>query len=120
LKITLDLPEYTVDPAEGYADPYYDPGECAGCGHERSGVMVKLAPHGYLHAEPPHEGEKSCLQKVVDQVERNALQFGPRAAWSSVAQHVAKYPSRHSASTIRAVITELLKPAWKVRKEAGR
>jgi len=114
VKITLDLPEYTVDPSEGYADPYYDPGTCGGCGYERSGVMVKLVPHGFLHAEPAHEGEKSCLQKVVD----NLPGIGARAAWLSVAQHVAKYPSRHSASTIRSVITELMKPAWKVREEA--
>ncbi|MER6249437.1 hypothetical protein [Streptomyces griseorubiginosus] len=109
MKITLDLPEYTVDPSDGHGDPYYDPGICAGCGSERAGVMVRLAPHGHLHATPPHEGEQSCLQKVVDGIAENALRFGPRAAWSSVAEHVAKYPSRHSASTIRAVITELLK-----------
>lgn len=117
MKITLDLPEFTVDPADGHGDPYYDAGDCAGCGYERSGVMVKLVPHGWLHTEPPHEGEKSCLQTVVDGIQTAALAIDPQTAWKTVAQHVAKYPSRHSASTIRAVITELLKPA---RQGAGR
>ncbi|MGW2740539.1 hypothetical protein ACWC4D_40900 [Streptomyces sp. NPDC001288] len=115
MKITLDLPEFTVDPTDGHGDPYYDPGVCVGCGYERSGTMAKLVPHGWLHTEPPHEGETSCLQKVID----GLPQIGPRAAWLAVGQHVAKYPSRHSTATIRAVITELLKPAWKVREEAG-
>lgn len=109
MKITLDLPELTVDPSDGYGDPYYHPGVCAACGYDRSGVMVKLAPHGWLHTVPEHEGEKSCLQKVVDGIQKNALAIDPKTAWATVAQHVAKYPSRHSASTIRSVITELLK-----------
>ncbi|MEU5322938.1 hypothetical protein AB0G67_40240 [Streptomyces sp. NPDC021056] len=116
MKITLDLPEHTVDPSDGYNDPYYDPGVCGNCGYEKSGTMAKLVPYGWVHTEPPHEGEKSCLQAIVD----NLPQIGASAAWLVVGQHVARYPSRHSASTIRSVITELLKPAWKVRKEAGR
>lgn len=109
MKITLNLPEVTLSASDGYGDPYYDPGVCAGCGYERNGTMAKLVPHGWLHTEPEREGEKSCLQKVVDGIGQNADRFGPRTAWATVAQHVAKYPSRHGASTIRAVITELLK-----------
>lgn len=105
MKITLDLPEITLTGSEGYGDPYYDPGVCASCGYERTDTMVKLLPFGWLHTVPEHEGEKSCLQKHVD----NLQEIGPRAAWLVVAQHVAKYPSRHSASAIRAVLTELLK-----------
>lgn len=115
MKITLDLPEFTVDPSDGGGDPYYHPGVCASCGDERTGTMAKLVPYGWLHTEPPHEGEKSCLQTIVD----NLPQIGARAAWLVVAEHVAKYPSRHSTSAIRAVITELIKPVWKVRKEAS-
>lgn len=109
MKITLDLPEYKVDPSDGYGDPYYHPGSCASCGDERSGVMAKLEPFGWLHTVPAHDGEKSCLQKVVDGIAKNALAIDPRTAWKTVAGHVAKYPSRHSASTIRSVITEILK-----------
>ncbi|NUS82724.1 MAG: hypothetical protein HOY75_08220 [Streptomyces sp.] len=115
MKITLDLPEMTIDPSDGYGDPYYHPGVCGHCGEDKSGTMAKLVPFGWVHTQPAHEGEKSCLQTVVD----GLPQIGPRAAWMVVAQHVAKYPSRHSASAIRAVLTELLKPAWQVRKEAG-
>jgi hypothetical protein len=109
VKITLDLPEFTLSDSDGYGDPDYHPGVCAGCGYERSGTMVKLVPFGWLHTEPEHEGEKSCLQKVVDGIEKTALAIDPVTAWKTVAQHVAKYPSRHSASTIRAVLTQLLK-----------
>lgn len=108
MKITLDLPEFTVDPSDGYGDPYYDPGVCGACGYERTGTMAKLAPHGWLHTEPAHEGQQSCLQQVVDAMQKNAWNIGPRAAWVAVGQHVAKYPSRHSAATIRAVITNLM------------
>lgn len=109
MKITLDLPEMTVSDSDGHGDPYYDPGVCVRCGYERSGTMAKLVPHGWLHTTPEHEGEKSCLQQIVDGIEKNALAIDPRTAWKTVAGHVAKYPSRHSASTIRSVITELLK-----------
>ncbi|MFF1574822.1 hypothetical protein ACFVWR_18945, partial [Leifsonia sp. NPDC058292] len=111
VKIALDLPEFTVDTSVGYADPYYDPGTCASCGYERSDTMAKLVPFGWLHTVPEHEGEKSCLQKVVDGIQKNAWGVDPSTAWKTVAQHVAKYPSRHSVSEIRAVITALMKPA---------
>ncbi|MFI8792632.1 hypothetical protein [Streptomyces sp. NPDC055105] len=114
MKITLDLPEYKVDTGEGDLDPYYDPSICAGCDSERSDIMAKLVPFGWLHTVPEHEGAKSCLQKAADSLG----QIGPQAAWLVVAQHVAKYPSKHSASTIRAVLTELMKPTWKLREES--
>ena len=114
MKITLDLPEYDasdynltgIDPETGAPNGFPD---CARCGQELSGTAVKLLPFGWLHSE-------GCLQKVADTL----AQIGPRTAWLIVAQHVAKYPSRHSASAIRAVITELLKPAWKLADEAAR
>lgn len=115
MRITLDLPEFTVSPSDGAGDPYYDPGVCEGCGYERHGKMVKLIPFGWLHAED-EDGETTCLQKAVD----NLPQIGAQAAWLVVAQNVAKYPSRHSESTIRSVLTELMKPTWKLRQEARR
>jgi hypothetical protein len=112
VKITLDLPEVTLPGSDGYGDPYYHPGVCAGCGYERSDTMAKLAPYGWFHNDGNGEGhgeEPSCLQETVDRLAKNALEIDPHTAWKTVAQHVAKYPSRHSASTIRSVITELLK-----------
>ncbi|MFC8267775.1 hypothetical protein ACFUIZ_18890 [Streptomyces cinereoruber] len=114
MRITLDLPEYDasdsalngIDPETGAPNSFPD---CDYCGEELSGTAVKLIPFGWLHAE-------GCLQKAADGLTR----IGPRTAWLTVAQHVAKYPSRHSASAIRAVITELLKPAWKLANEAAR
>lgn len=102
MKITLDLPEYDatdaflgIDPETGAPQGHAD---CDGCGQELSGAVVKLVPLGWLHAD-------GCLQRAVDKLR----DLTARDAWLTVAQHVAKYPSRHSASTIRAVITELAK-----------
>lgn len=113
MKITLDLPEYLdfdkypgFDPETGAPEPGPD---CDLCGEELSGTVVTIVPYGRIHTE-------GCLQTLVDGLQN----IGPQAAWLVVAQHVAKYPSRHSASTIRAVLTELMKPSWKLRKEMGR
>lgn len=102
MMIQLSLPEFRLDPGDGYMDPSYDPGLCAGCGDERYGLMVKLAPVGWLHAED-EDGEVTCLQKAIDAFATP----DPKRAWVGVARHVAKYPSRHSASTLRSVITTL-------------
>lgn len=103
MRITLDLPEFTIDPNDhnGFEDETGAPlpfADCDFCGEERSGVMVKLVPFGWVHAV-------GCLQKLADQLTK----IGPRAGWLAVAQHVAKYPSRHSASAVRAVIEQLMK-----------
>lgn len=103
MRVTLDLPEFTITPEDhnGYEEGTGAPlpfADCDFCGEERSGVMVKLVPFGWVHAD-------GCLQKLTDQLS----QIGPRAGWTAVAQHVAKYPSRHSAATIRAVIEQLMK-----------
>jgi hypothetical protein len=94
LKITLDLPErqYEGDngrDADGAPNGFPD---CQICGDELYGTVVKLHTIGWLHA-----GE--CVDKALGD---------PSQAWATIARHVAKYPSRHSASTIRAVITSLL------------
>jgi hypothetical protein len=94
LKITLDLPdrEYTGDNGRDiHGAPNGFP-DCEQCGDELYGTVVKLTTIGWLHA-----GE--CVDKALTD---------PTTAWKTIAQHVAKYPSKHSASTIRAVITNLL------------
>lgn len=95
MKITLNLPEreYTGDNGrdqDGAPNSFPD---CAHCGDELCGTVVNLATVGWIHAE-------GCLEKAL---------ADPQHAWWTIARHVAKYPSRHSASTIRAVLGELLK-----------
>jgi hypothetical protein len=94
MKITLDLPEaeYTGDGGRDEDGAPIGFPDCEQCGGELYGTVVKLATVGWLHA-----GE--CVDKTL---------ADPTAAWKTIAQHVAKYPSKHSAATIRAVITNLL------------
>lgn len=95
MKITLDLPERQYEGDNG-RDEHGAPNgfpDCDQCGDELYGTVVKLAPVGWLHAD-------GCVEKAL---------ADPKTAWKTIAQHVAKYPSRHSTSTIRSVITELLK-----------
>jgi hypothetical protein len=104
MRITLDLPDFTITPDDhnGYEEGTGAPlpfADCDFCGEERNGAMVKLVPFGWVHAD-------GCLQTLVDHL---TTKIGARAGWLAVAQHVAKYPSRHSASTIRAVIEQLVK-----------
>lgn len=105
MKITLDLPEYDARQylyeVDGSITPY---GNCTGCGDELYGLVGRLHPTGWVHTEK-EEGEdgKTCLEKAVDQITSD-----PVVGWQAVAAHVAKSPSRHTASTVRAVITELL------------
>lgn len=105
MKIELHLPEFTAD-SSGYMGPDYNPGLCDGCGNERYGLMAKLLPFGWLHAED-EDCEVTCLQKAVDSLAAPDM----TGAWVAVAQHVAKYPTKHSAATIRSVISELAKVA---------
>ena len=109
MKVTLDLPERDYSGHPGYepdgslsSNP-----SCAGCGEELYGLTVRLLPYGWLHAEREEDSEgKTCQELAVDK-----LLADPRTAWPAVARHVAKYPSKHSVSTLRAVITELAKLA---------
>lgn len=103
MKIELNLPDFRVEQYE-YPETgiVADEGVCAGCGDERYGLMAKLAPVGWLHAEDEYGGV-TCLQKAFDRL----VTPDPAHAWLTVARHVAKYPSRHSASTLRSVITTL-------------
>ncbi|MFD9249570.1 hypothetical protein [Streptomyces bottropensis] len=94
MKITLDLPEreYTGDNGRDTDGAPIGFPDCEQCGDELYGTVVKLTPIGWLHA-----GE--CVEKAL---------ADPKTAWANIARHVAKYPSRHSAATIRAVITNLV------------
>lgn len=113
MKITLDLPEYDNP---GYREVQADgfdntPGLCPVCGYELRKLTARLEPLGWVHAEVDIDNGESgltCLEKAVQQLTQD-----PRAAWLTVARHVAKYPSKHSASTLRAAITELAKLAEK-------
>lgn len=103
MKIELNMPEFRVEQFGYAADgSLTDEGLCAGCGDERYGLMAKLAPVGWLHAED-EDGGVTCLQKAIDAF----VTPDPARAWLSVARHVAKYPSRHTVSTLRSVITML-------------
>lgn len=109
MKITLVLPEYdNPGHCESEVDGYdHRTGLCAGCGDELYGLTVRMLPLGWLHAEREEDNEgKTCQERAVE-----SLLADPRTAWLSVAKHVARYPSRHSTSTLRAVLTELTKLA---------
>lgn len=109
MKVTLDLPEANVSGHPGYEpDGSLSSGApCVGCGEELYGLIVRLHPLGWLHAEAIEDNEgKTCQEKAVEK-----LLADPRAVWIGVARHVAKYPSKHGVATLRAVITELAKLA---------
>lgn len=105
MRITLDLPEFKLDDTDPN-DPYFNPGLCAGCGNERWGQMARLHGVGWLHAED-EDGETTCLQKAID----NLAAPDMTTAWTTIGLHVAKYPSRHDAATIRSVIRQLVQLA---------
>jgi hypothetical protein len=109
MKITLDLPERDYSSHPGYEPDgsLSSNAPCAGCGEELYGLIVRLHPHGWLHAEREEDSDgKTCQEKAVEKLLAN-----PRTAWVAAARHVAKYPSKHSTATLRAVITELAKLA---------
>jgi hypothetical protein len=102
MKITLDLPEHRIEPYFTGDPDIYD-GACAGCGEERYGLVVRLHPLGWLHAEKEEGTDgQTCQEKAVEK-----LLADPVTAWTGVARHVAKYPHRHDAATIRAVLRAL-------------
>ncbi|HEY5834930.1 hypothetical protein [Streptomyces sp.] len=105
MKITLDLPEYdNPGHREQHADGYDNtPGLCPVCGYELRQMTARLQPIGWVHAQlDDDETGPTCLEQAIEKVLAD-----PRAAWLSIAQHVAKYPSRHNAATIRAALTNL-------------
>jgi hypothetical protein len=96
MRITLDLPDITIDPSDDggrdeYGAPYGLP-DCPHCHAEYDGQMVKTAD-GLVH--------ERCLKGWLSRRDE-------RDAWKALAAQVAKYPSRQSASTVRAVIQALL------------
>ncbi|MCX5229709.1 hypothetical protein [Streptomyces sp. NBC_00233] len=101
MRITLDLPDFTLDDTDPN-DPHFNPGLCAGCGNERWGRMARLHGTGWLHTQTDDDTEPTCRQKALDN-----LQTNPLSAWQTIALHIAKYPSRHDAATIRAVLRHL-------------
>ncbi|WP_037870701.1 hypothetical protein [Streptomyces sp. SPB074] len=96
MKITLNLPEVTIDPT--------DDG-----GRDERGAPVGLPDCPHCHAE--HDGR---MAKTVDGlvhercVDAWLSRRDERDAWKVVAAHVGRYPSRQSASAIRATINALL------------
>ncbi len=96
MRITLDLPEITIGPDEDggrdeHGAPHGLPG-CPNCRTEWDGQMVK-AVDGLVH--------ERCLARWLSRRDE-------RDAWKVLAAQVAKYPSRQSASAVRAVIQALL------------
>lgn len=96
MKITLDLPDITVNPNEDggrdqHGAPYGLP-DCPHCHTEYDGRMAKTAD-GLVH--------EHCLKGWLSRRDE-------RDAWKVLAAHVAKQPSRQSAATLRAVIQALL------------
>lgn len=96
MKITIDLPDITIDPNDdGGRDqdgaPHGLP-DCPHCHTEYDGQMVTTTD-GRVHAR--------CARGWLSRREE-------REAWRAVAAQVAKYPSRQSASAVRAVVRALL------------
>lgn len=96
MKITIDLPEITIDPSDdgGRAPdgaPHGHP-DCPHCHTEYDGQMVSTTD-GRVH--------ERCVRSWLSRREE-------RDAWRVVAAQVAKYPSRQSASALRAVLRALL------------
>lgn len=96
MRITLDLPEVTIDPADDggrdeYGAPYGLP-DCPHCRTEYDGQMAKTTD-GLVH--------ERCLTGWLSRRDE-------RDAWKVLAAQVAKHPSRQSAATLRAVIRALL------------
>ncbi|MFD4921183.1 hypothetical protein ACFWNE_07665 [Streptomyces goshikiensis] len=96
MRITLDLPDWTVDPSgHGGHDQHGSPlalPDCPHCHTEYDGRMAKTID-GWVH-------ERCLVSWLSRQDERDA--------WKVLAAQVAKHPSRQSAATLRAVIRALL------------
>ncbi|MFG2412321.1 hypothetical protein [Streptomyces goshikiensis] len=96
MKITLDLPDFSIHPDDdGGRDqdgaPYGLP-DCPHCHTEYDGRMASTTD-GRVH--------ERCLVGWLSRRDE-------RDAWKVLAAQVAKYPSRQSASAVRAVIRALL------------
>lgn len=96
MRITIDLPEITICPHDdGGRDEDGAPRglpDCPHCHIEHDGQMVSTAD-GRVH--------ERCARAWLSRREE-------REAWRVVAAQVAKYPSRQSASAVRAVVRALL------------
>ncbi|MGV2914609.1 hypothetical protein [Streptomyces alfalfae] len=96
MKITIDLPDFPIDPSDdGGRDedgtPHGLP-DCPHCHTEYTGQMVSTAD-GRVH--------ERCARAWLSRRDE-------REAWRAVAAQVARYPSRQSASAVRAVVRALL------------
>ncbi|MGX1483403.1 hypothetical protein RKD45_002479 [Streptomyces griseus] len=96
MRITIDLPTFTIDPSDdGGRDadgaPYGLP-DCPHCHTEYNGQMVKTAD-GSVH--------ERCVNGWLSRRDE-------RDAWKVLASQIARFPSRQSASAVRAVIRALL------------
>jgi hypothetical protein len=96
MRITLDLPTVTIDPSDdGGRDQDgapYSPPDCPHCHTEYSGDMVRTVD-GLVHDR--------CVNAWLGRRDE-------RDAWRVLAAHVARFPSRQSASAVRAVVRALL------------
>lgn len=95
-RITLSLPAVDIDPSDDggrdeFGAPYGLP-DCPHCRSEFDGRMAKTVD-GVVH--------ERCLKGWLSRRDE-------RDAWKVLAVQVAKFPSRQSASTIRATIQALL------------
>lgn len=109
MKIQIDLP---VHDNTGYGELHADgfdntPDLCPVCEYELNGLTARLHPLGYVHAAL-QEGDTgpTCLDKAIEK-----LLADPRNAWITIAEHIAKAPSKHPAATIRAALTTLARIA---------
>lgn len=96
MRITLDLPEITISADDDggrdeHGAPYGLP-DCPHCRTEYGGVMVRTVD-GLVHDQ--------CVKGWLTRRDE-------RDAWKVLAAQVARFPSRQSASTLRAVIRALL------------
>lgn len=117
MKITFELPEYDNDWQLRRFDlghPHPVVRWCHVCVKSTGGPMVRFTQSWW------HVG---CLE---DAFAWQAVQDSVLSAWILIAMDVAKYPSKHSASEIRAVIQNLIAgpymtALWRAGKdEAGR
>lgn len=98
MKITFELPEY--DNA-WQLSRFREDGRpvrrwCYGCAKSTDGPMVRFA-RSWWHV--------SCLESAFAW---KAVQDSVLAAWIHIAIDVSRYPSKHTASEIRAVIQNLI------------
>ncbi|TXS50154.1 hypothetical protein [Streptomyces sp. t39] len=96
MRITIDIPTIDIRPDDdGGRNPDgapYGLPDCPHCHTEYGGRMARTLD-GLVHEE--------CVNAWLSRRDE-------RDAWKVLASHVARYPSRQSASAVRAVIRALL------------